>query len=275
MLWDKLPDGMFLGGAPLNVALNAHQLGMEVLMVSAVGKDEPGSATLKELEIRGLSVEGMQRNDKPTGLVDVNLEQNGIPVYDIKYPAAWDEIAWREEIQNQINNSDAVVFGTLAQRHKTSRESICRYLENTSAKKVLDINIRTPFDSPEVIRESLEMADILKLNEEELSRIGSGTISFEETLVKLQDRYRLECILLTLGARGAVMLRNGMFTRAEGINIKVADTIGAGDAFLAGAVSGILTGKADAEILAFANRLGAFVASRHGATPELKESKKA
>lgn len=270
ILWDRLPEGDFLGGAPFNVAYHLKMFGGEVTFISRTGDDELGKVTLERVEDLGISAAHIQ-NDKylPTGVVDVTFTEGGVPHYIIREPAAWDAIGLDKQTERIICESAAIVFGTLAQRNPVSGKTI-RSIRTSPALKVLDLNLRTPYDQPEIVRESLEIADFLKVNDEEFHRLQEwfglpGSMS--ETAGMLAKRFNLKVICVTRGGDGAFLLHNGNWLKSDGVRIRATDTIGAGDAFLAVLLTGYLKRYPMQKVLDRANRFGAYIATRKGGTP--------
>ena len=269
VLWDSLPDGLFLGGAPLNVAVHLHRLGFDTRLISSVGRDTLGNEIVRRVDQFGLSTEFIQRHETlSTGFVDVDLG-GGAPRYTIRAPVAWDEIAWHESVANVTRDKTALVFGSLAQRNPMSQATLAR-LASSCDLLVFDVNIRPPFDDLDVVQKSLQMTDLLKLNTEELARLSvrfgfSGTE--EEQCRQLSEGFNVETVCLTKGAAGAAVLRDGEWYEGEARRITVVDTVGAGDAFLAGLLAKLLKGAMTEPALEFALELAALVASRPGAIP--------
>jgi fructokinase len=204
-------------------------------------------------------------------VVEVEVSEEGQPDYEIKWPASWDFIEWNNELDDLISESDIMVYGSLAQRSPDSKRTIQRLLGRHNGTNIFDINLRPPFNDRRLITQSLERADILKLNEDELRWLEPDKAE-EEALKTILKKYDLEAIILTKGAEGATLFRNNSTVSVASENVKVKDTVGAGDAFLAGAIYGIIHNKSPEEILKFANQLGGFVASNEGATPKLNVS---
>lgn len=276
VLWDQLPKGLFLGGAPLNVAVNLRRLGIDAQLISAIGDDELGKNTLQNMSDKGFDTSLVQLKNYPTGLVEVNLNDNGIPTYTIKKSAAWDNIEWNPAIEKLCKTADYIFFGSLAQRCTISRNTIRKVLKQTNAKRIFDMNIRLPFYNWDIIKESLRLSDILKVNEDELQIIlqeKNIALTEEKAVQYLQEKYNLEKVIITKGDRGASLYDGVTCCKSSGIDIQVKDTVGAGDAFLAAFIYGLINKSESYEILNFANQLGAFVASKDGATPELNEFK--
>jgi fructokinase len=270
LLWDSLPAGLFLGGAPLNVAGHLHALGVSVAVVSRVGRDRLGAEAVGRLSRLGLDPDLVQVDDTlPTGFVSVSVAGGGIPSYEIEQPAAWDAIELAEGVMERAAQARAIVFGSLAQRSRGSRRTIQR-LWRSDALQVFDVNLRPPFEDRDVVRESLAAADIVKLNEEELGRLaGWFGLSGDprRAAEALGERFGCATVCVTRGAQGAALLREGHWTEHTGFAVEVRDTVGSGDAFLAALLSGLLSGGEDEALLHAANLLGAYVASRDGAIP--------
>lgn len=271
ILWDSMPLGLFLGGAPFNVAYHLNKLGANVQFVSCVGNDDLGHEAIKRTAMHGMSTDLIQINYKyKTGFVDVDLGAKGVPIYEIKKPAAWDFISQTKEVLEAMQNADVIVFGTLAQRTEASRKTIS-FLKKSQALKVLDLNLRVPFDDKEIVQSSLEMADFLKVNIDELNQLKSWfnlPSKNEQAVGELAKKYQLQNISITLGAEGAVLFNDSGWVMHSGMQIDVVDTVGAGDAFLAALISGHLKDLSSEENLEIANKLGAYVATCFGGTPD-------
>lgn len=271
ILWDSVPSGLFLGGAPFNAGYHLRHLGHRVSFISRVGDDILGKEALKRVRRSGLNEELIQLDHElNTGFVDVEMGSGGIPQYTIRYPAAWDKIEFNEDIQRAIEGADAILFGTLAQRSETSRKTI-QSAGLSKALKILDLNLRTPYGDKQITENALKMANILKVNEEELDQLQrwfklSGGV--QESILQLVDQFLLETICMTRGGEGSLLFTKGTFYERDGIKVEVEDTIGAGDAFLSALISGFLSGAAPGQILENANRFGAYVATKPGATPD-------
>lgn len=272
MLWDSFPSGLFPGGAPFNVANVLHQMGEPSFIVSRVGDDKLGSDLVHLLKDQGIDTSGIQLDpEKMTGLVEVELDTNNEPVYDIKFPAAWDFIECNSELEKRCAKARALVFGSLAQRNTTTRETI-RKLLDTNVVKIFDINLRHPFIDIDHIEYSLKKANILKLNSHELIQLKKWfNISSDENdaLRKITQIYDFIAVFLSKGEQGAKLLYKDEMYIHSGYKIELVDPVGAGDAFLAAAVKSFLAGKSGEDILCHANAVAAFVASKTGATPEL------
>lgn len=270
VLWDALPEGLFLGGAPFNVARHLHALGEPVALASRVGDDRLGQEALRRLRAQGLDVSLVQRDDRlPTGFVQVALEANtGKPDYEIVEPAAWDGIVRTNSLTRRAEQARALVYGSLAQRAEGSRRTIQR-LWRSDALCVFDVNLRPPFINRKPVEQSLHAADLVKLNEAELQRMrewfGLAT-GPEAAMAGLADAFACRAVCATWGGDGARLWADGDCWHHSGYAVEVEDTVGAGDAFLAALLAGFLDERSGHNLLALANRLGAYVASRSGAS---------
>ena len=284
ILWDMLPAGRQLGGAPANFAYHANALGASGAVVSRVGDDEPGHAIVARLESLGLETRYVQRDPThPTGRVDVRLDARGVPDYVIHEGAAWDSLAPSAELLRLTPDADAVCFGTLAQRSPVSRETIRSFLRATrpACLRVFDINLRQSYFDKDALHHGLVAADVLKLNDEELPVVGSvlGIAGEGEAIAgALLVAYDLRLTALTRGANGSSLYARDRTSHHDGVPPKkIGDTVGAGDAFTAALVTGLLEGHDLDRVHAFASRLASYVCSKHGATPpipaELVESR--
>jgi fructokinase len=270
LLWDSLPAGLFPGGAPFNVAGHLHALGVPVAVISRVGRDRLGAEAVARLSNLGIDPDLVQVDDTlPTGFVSVVVAQGGIPSYEIEQPAAWDAIELAAGVMERAAEARAIVFGSLAQRSRGSRDTI-RRLWQADALQVFDVNLRLPFEDREIVRESLAAADMVKLNEGELGRLAGWfglPADPRRAAEALGERFGCATVCVTRGAEGAALLREGRWTEHAGFAVEVRDTVGAGDAFLAALLAGLLSGGDDEALLRAANLLGAYVASRDGAIP--------
>ena len=272
VLWDNLPHGMFLGGAPLNVATNLRKLGVDAQILSALGNDELGADTLLRLKALGFDTSHIQINDKPTGVVDVKLNAHGVPKYVIAENAAWDFIEATDEAMELVSKADYVIIGSLAFRNENNNEALLKLVKAVEGTLILDVNFRKPFYNKKLIDKLLGYADILKVNDEEIEEIAKWkflSTEYEKSIQALCEMNKISTAFITLGEDGAAMYADGSFTQQPRYEITVADTVGAGDAFLAGALFSIIKEKEPKEVLKFANAMGAYVASKKGATPEL------
>jgi fructokinase len=273
-LWDVLPEGKKLGGAPANFAYHAGQfLGQEnTIAVSALGEDKLADETIAALEEHQLRYM-MPRVPYPTGTVQVQLDEQGIPTYDIRENVAWDNIPFTPEIEEIAHNCRAVCFGSLAQRNIVSRANIHRFLDATpqDCVKIFDINLRQNFYSKEVIQESMRRCNILKINDEELVIIGRmfgyPGLDIENKCWLILGKYDLDMLVLTCGTNGSYVFTPGQMSFQETPKVEVADTVGAGDSFTGSFVGSILNGKPVPEAHKTAVQVSAFVCTQNGAMP--------
>ena len=276
VLWDVLPDGKKLGGAPANFAYHAGQFGLDTLAVSALGKDALADETIAALDERGLKYL-LPRVDYPTGTVQVTLTVDGIPTYEIKENVAWDNIPYTPELAEIASNCRAVCFGSLAQRNVTSWATIRQFLDNTPTDclKVFDINLRQQFYTKDVIEESLKRCNILKINDEELVIIkrmyGYDDLDMRGICEKILADYQLKMLVLTCGTNGSYVFAPGLTSFQETPKVKVADTVGAGDSFTGSFCAAILNGKSLEEAHRKAVAVSAFVCTQNGAMPKYPE----
>lgn len=275
ILWDLLPSGKLLGGAPGNVAAMATQLGLHGMVVSAVGDDPYGREILEQMDRNGVDRSGIRTlKDLPTGVVDVTLDNAGVPTFSIRQPAAWDAIAFDEKLERVAQSADAVVFGTLAQRDPRSRTGITEFLRavRPGCLKVCDVNFRPPFVSEAIIIDSLNLADVVKLNDAELPTVAKmlGLEGDVSTLLRdLRARFDLDLVVYTMGDKGSRMISSRYEGNHPGFKAQVVDTVGAGDSFIAVVTVGLLMGLDLDRIQDLANQVAAFVCSKAGGTPPL------
>ncbi len=275
VLWDLLPSGPQLGGAPANFAAHIQALGANASLVSRVGQDRLGDEAIRLLNARALDVTHVARDPhRPTGTVAVKVGAAGQPRFEIIEGVAWDLIDATSEAGQRVAVADAVCFGSLAQRSPDSRRAIRHLVAASSAEilRVFDINLRAPFHSPEIIHASLALANMLKLNETELPIMAAQFSlrgSVEEQIEALAERFELDVVALTLGAAGSRLLRDGEWAEEPGRTIRVKDAVGAGDSFTAALVMGLLLDWPTPKLLAAATDIAAFVCTQAGATPEL------
>ena len=279
VLWDIFPDQQRLGGAPANFAGHVNGLAgeaVDVTLISAIGDDPLGEQTLNQLRQNSLKTDAVQTSSHPTGKVIVTLD-NGSPEYEIAHPVAWDDIRWTPSAAGAAENADAVCFGTLAQRSPVSRETIQKFIAATgpSCLRMLDINIRPTMEDKNVYRQSLELANMLKLSDEELATLAE---QFElegddvSQLKQLANRFDLQLIAFTRGGDGATLIRGDEVNHCDGVPTTVVDTVGAGDSFTATLVWELLQKHDLATANENACRVAAFVCSQNGATPTIPQS---
>jgi fructokinase len=279
ILWDFLPDGLFPGGAPLNVAYHLKNLGADARVVSAVGRDLLGDELLRRLRAWHLDVAGIARHQGlPTGYVRATLSARGDATFEIVSSVAWDQIPTNEDVIRAAVRARACVFGSLAQRSRVNRATLERLLAvlPADALRVFDVNLRPPHDDLPLVRDLARKATLLKLNAAEAARLASDeaeTPGREETHARaLAAQAGCATVCVTAGARGAGLLSEGRWLWEPAQPVAVADTVGAGDAFLAALVAHRLAGAPAEESLTRACRLGEWVASRRGATPAYDQS---
>jgi fructokinase len=274
LLWDLLPSGKQLGGAPTNFAYITSLLGDEGIPASRLGEDSLAAEAIDRLGQLGLATEFIQKDGQhPTGTVKVQVDHTGQPRFEISESVAWDFLAWSPQWQALTQRTDAVCFGSLAQRSEDSRTTIRKFLHGTrpNAVRVFDVNLRQNFFTMQVLAESMKLASIVKLNHEELPRImrmfALEQRGEEDSARRLLSSYDLKLICVTRGTRGSLLVTADESSEHPGFRVKVADTVGAGDAFTAALVHGYLRGARLTQINETANRVGAWVASQSGATP--------
>lgn len=277
VLWDVLPERTCLGGAPANFAYITTLMGDQGIVASRVGEDSRGLDALRRMEELGLDIDHVQTDgEHPTGTVSVELDSNGLARYEIAAPVAWDFLAWTREWLQLAESTDAVCFGSLAQRSEASRTTIRKFLGAASADtlKIFDVNLRQSFYSEETLTESIRLADIVKLNDEELPRIMSlSKLAHKDDLSSARNllrEYDLEVVCVTRGGRGSLLVREHDSSVHPGFKVHVADTVGSGDAFTAGLVHEYLHGAPLDLMNEVANLVGAWVASEVGAMPTPK-----
>jgi len=278
ILWDLLPNGKQLGGAPANFAYHAQALGCKGVAVSCVGDDELGHEITSRLNDLGLDTSYIAVDDThPTGTVSVELDEKGKPDYIIHENVAWDNIPFSEAMLELAGEADAVCYGSLCQRSEVSRNTIREFLQATRKDciRVFDINIRQSYYTEQTVRAMLELSNVLKLNDEELPLVGEllGVKGGEtQILTKLEKSFELQLIVLTKGSRGSRLFGQGKDSYNKGYAAVIADTVGAGDSFTAVVTLGLLRGDELDEINDCANRVASFVCSQRGATPKLPDS---
>lgn len=278
ILWDVLPDGKQLGGAPANFAYHAQALGGQGVVVSCIGNDELGKEILSSLDELQLQRQYVSvDNSHPTGTVTVKLDEDGKPDYIIHENVAWDFIPFNSSLSVLAAQTAAVCFGSLCQRSPVSRKTIRSFLAATGADciRVLDINLRQSYFNRKVINTMLELSNVLKLNDEELAVVANLlgiTGSETDILSQLAERYALRLIALTRGASGSRLYAQGEDSNHQGFPAQIADTVGAGDSFTAAMTLELLNGKNLDTINKYANRVASFVCSQSGATPKLPDS---
>jgi fructokinase len=272
ILWDNLPSGAKPGGAPMNVALHLNRIGQKVSISSKVGNDDQGKKLIAFLEDSGLQTDLIQIDETlPTSEVLVHLDENNNATYEICEPVAWDKLVLTDSLLSQAKSSGLIIYGTLASRNPETRNTILQLLEN-DVVKLIDVNLRQPYDTREIVEQLILKSDIVKLNDEELGVFGQWYNKHkhdEKSLVKwFAEEYNSKMVCVTKGDKGALLYSDGEFYEHPGFKVDAVDTVGAGDAFLAGFIAALLEGKTNDKALEFACAAGAFVASKAGATPE-------
>ena len=273
-LWDCLPEGKKIGGAPANFAFHAGQFGHDSIAISAIGNDKLGEETLAEFDKKHVNYL-MPMVDYPTGTVQVTLDEAGIPTYEIKEGVAWDNIPFTSEIEEVAKNCRAVCFGSLAQRSSVSRNTIQQFLDATpdDCLKIFDINLRQNFYNETIIRNSLKQCNILKINDEELVSIGRifgyPGLDMENKCWLLIGKYNLDMLVLTCGVNGSYVFAPNVESYQKTPIVEVADTVGAGDSFTGTFTAAILAGKCIAEAHSLAVEASAYVCTKNGAMPTL------
>ncbi|MDO4979352.1 MAG: carbohydrate kinase [Prevotellaceae bacterium] len=273
-LWDCLPDGKKLGGAPANFAYHAGQFGFDTLAVSALGEDALGEETIAALGEHKLNYL-MPRIPYPTGTVQVTLDEQGIPTYNIREGVAWDNIPFTPEIEEVAKTCQAVCFGSLAQRSVVSRETIGKFLDATPSDcvKIFDINLRQSFFTKEIIEASMRHCNILKINDEELVVVSRmfelPDLDEEKRCKQLIKDYNLDILVLTCGTNGSYVFTADKSYYQPTPKVEVADTVGAGDSFTGSFCAALLKGKSIPEAHELAVKVSAFVCTQNGAMPTL------
>ena len=274
VLWDVFPDGTHhLGGAPLNFAYHANGLGGSGFIASRTGDDDLGARIVSELSKSALATHYLQTDPaKPTGTVSVSLSEAGVPSFTIHEDVAWDAIEMTADLAKLAGEADAVCFGTLAQREETSRATIREFLELAAgARRIFDVNLRQGFYSKQILDDSLGLCSVAKMNDAELEIIA-GTLDLApgeeiDRLRELVSRYELEAAALTMGAAGCLIVSRAGAVSGRAPEIRVADSVGSGDAFAAALAIGLAEGMLPEKLVRFCNLAGAYVAAHPGATP--------
>lgn len=278
-LWDILPEGKKIGGAPANFAYHVSQFGLQSQVVSAIGDDKLGNEILENFRNKGLNTL-IEKVEYPTGIVQVQLDNVGVPCYDIKENVAWDNIPFTDKLKRLAKRTSAVCYGSLAQRNIISRETINAFLDampDTKGRyKIFDINLRQGFYTKEILCNSMTRCNILKINDEELVTVsrmfGYPGIDLQDKCWILLAKYNLEMLILTCGVNGSYVFTPGHVSFVETPVVEVADTVGAGDSFTAAFIAAILKGKSVPEAHQLAVNVSAYVCTQHGAMPALPEN---
>ena len=259
----------------MNVAVHLNNFGMESIVISRVGNDELGDELLHFLKSKNMATDWIQKDDTHiTGIVNANISDRNEVVYDIVQPVAWDYIQYSEELEKTVSEVDVFIYGTLAARQSPSRSTLYQLLE-AADYKVFDSNLRPPHYGMEETEKLLHYADMLKINQQELIEISAWFGKKEDDLARmqlLQDKFKISEICVSLGEKGAVLLKDGQLYQQQGFRVNVADTIGSGDSFLAAYLYKSLAGETPQDTLSYACAVGALIASKSGATPEYTEA---
>ncbi len=270
-LWDLLPAGKQAGGAPMNVAYHLQKLGKNPAVISRIGYDDLGKQLIETLEKKGICTDHFQMDDtKSTSVVQAEIKDGHEVVYTILKDVAWDYIAYSDELATLVGEADYFVFGSLATRSQQTFDTLMRLLPHAK-NKVLDINLRPPFYNRKTIELLLTNANIVKLNLAELELITGwfAPLTSEMERIKiLKDRFALDAVIVTRGAKGAIINQHDEYCTCTGIPVQVADTVGSGDSFLAAILSKLIEGAPLQDTLQFANQLAAFVTTQKGACPD-------
>ena len=275
-LWDVLPEGKKIGGAPANFAYHVSQFGLPSCVVSAIGDDTLGKEIIENFTSKGLD-QLIAEVPYPTGTVQVEIDQTGIPLYDIKENVAWDNIPYTEHLDALAKRTKAVCFGSLAQRNVVSRETINHFLDtmpkDDDSLIVFDVNLRQGFYNKEILCKSMQNCNILKINDEELITVsrmfGYPGIDLQDKCWILLGKYNLKMLILTCGINGSYVFTPGNVSFQPTPKVEVADTVGAGDSFTAAFIASILKGKSVTEAHTIAVKTSAFVCTQKGAMPIL------
>lgn len=277
-LWDVLPEGKKIGGAPANFAYHVSQFGLQSCIVSAVGDDALGKEILDNFREKNLN-HIVETVPYPTGTVQVELDPNGVPQYDIKENVAWDNIPFTPQLEELAHRTRAICYGSLAQRNVVTRQTINRFIDampkNQENLIVFDVNLRQRFYTKEILDESMKRCNVLKINDEELVTIsrmlGYPGTDLQSKCWILLGRYDLKMLILTCGVNGSYIFTSGNMSYLATPQVEVADTVGAGDSFTATFTSSIIKGLPVAESHRRAVEVSAFVCTQHGAMPVLPE----
>lgn len=275
VLWDIFPSGKKIGGAPFNVARQISKFGFDCNLISAVGKDKLGEDLLSKINDSKISLDTIQsKSDLATGTVQISLDENGSATYSISKPVAWDAIEVNTKIEQLVRASDVFIYGSLATRSKISRESLLELL-NISKFNVFDLNLRAPHYQFDNLKYMMKQADFLKLNDEEVALICSHLDitqnGIKSQMLEISKKFSVDYVAVTLGDKGAMLLHDRQFFTSDSYKVDVKDTVGAGDAFLAALISNLLKFEQPLLALNYACAVGALVASKEGANPDISE----
>jgi len=271
VLWDILPSGAAPGGAPVNVAYHLQKQGVSTAVITRVGTDKEGEELQQVFAEKGVNTSWFQYDDQyETGKVYAKLLSNHDVEYDIIQPVAWDHISWEPGFEDLLGSASFFIYGSLASRNTVSRNTLFQLLE-LPCRKVFDINLRAGFYSQELITGLLRKADFVKMNLSELEMVTGWHTHLSDTEERLRffsEKFGITHAVVTMGSEGAIFISDGYLIKQPGLVVEVNDTVGSGDAFLAGLLSKLIAGATNKDALEFANSLGAFVATKRGACPE-------
>ncbi|RFZ81042.1 carbohydrate kinase [Mucilaginibacter terrenus] len=273
VLWDAFGDGKKAGGAPMNVARHLVQQGNNVLFASRVGADPSGEELTGFLKTSGLYSNLLQQDEQlPTCEVAVQLDENNTATYVFPEKVSWDNIQFTDELNTAARNAGAIVFGSLACRYDTTMDTLVQVLDESDAIKIFDVNLRPPHFTLGTIEALAARANVIKMNEEEAQLLihSSKTGDLKEMIMEFQSKFNATVICVTRGDKGAIIWKDFQFFEHPGYSVEVADTVGAGDSFLATLITGLINDEPVPDILCKACAVGAFVASKRGANPEYK-----
>lgn len=273
LLWDMLPEGKVAGGAPFNIVNRATALGLNAYLISSVGNDELGAEILDIVQTLDNSIEYIQQHPHlPTSVVEVTVGDGGEPEYEIVHPVAWDDIRLNETLTDIVSNSRAFIYSSLALRDERSRKTLFDLLPH-AALKVCDVNLREGNFSRSTIMKMIASADILRMNEDELTQVsdwlGIKELNRQQQIINLAEQFNYRMVIVTLGGDGAICYHQGKWSQQPVFKVEVKDTVGSGDAFLASFIYRYLHGDEAADCLKFACAVGALTASRSGGTPKI------
>ncbi|MET3037562.1 carbohydrate kinase [Chryseobacterium sp. NRRL B-14859] len=278
ILFDVFGEEKKVGGAPLNLALRTRSFGFPVTMISAVGNDKNGQELKKYIAENGVNIDTIiTQQEHETGIVQVNLNERGSATYNIKFPSAWDFIEINADIKKAVWQADIFFFGSLACRNTVSKDTLFELLKsNPDMYKVFDVNLRAPHYTIELLKELMDISDFIKFNDDEIleiaSALGFQSDSLEENILFIAENTHTKAICVTRGKHGSILLWEGAFYYHKGFVVKVVDTVGAGDSYLAALIAKLISDKQPQKALDFASAIGAVVASRPGANPEIESS---
>ncbi|ROI03253.1 carbohydrate kinase [Chryseobacterium sp. G0240] len=278
ILFDVFGEEKKVGGAPLNLALRTRSFGFSVTMISAVGNDKNGQELKKYIAENRVNIDTIiTQQEHETGIVQVNLNERGSATYNIQFPSAWDFIEINADIKKAVWQADIFFFGSLACRNTVSKDTLFELLKsNPDMYKVFDVNLRAPHYTIELLKELMDISDFIKFNDDEIleiaSALGLQSDSLEENILFIAENTHTKAICVTRGKHGSILLWEGAFYYHEGFVVKVVDTVGAGDSYLAALIAKLISDKQPQKALDFASAIGAVVASRPGANPEIESS---